>query len=70
MITMLDYKSEFSEIGESQSKKSLVPRDGGTPFQTSGPQTANERRPSSVHVHRMTTAQVEAEHRDRLFCNL
>jgi len=31
-----------------------VRRDGGRLFQTSGPQTANARRPSSVSVRRVT----------------
>ena len=41
-------------------------RDGGRLFQTSGPQTADSRRPSSVRVRRVTAAQVDAERRDRL----
>jgi len=43
----------------------MVRRDGGRLFQTSGPQTANERRRSSVRVRRVTAAQVDAERRDR-----
>ena len=39
-------------------------RDGGRLFQTSGPQTANARRPSSLRVRRVTAAQVDAERRD------
>jgi len=42
-----------------------VRRDGGRLFQTSGLQTANARRPSSVRVRRMTAAQVDAECSDR-----
>ena len=43
----------------------MVRNDGGRLFQTSGPLTANARRPSSVRVRRMTAAPVEAERRDR-----
>ena len=44
----------------------MVRRDGGSRlFQTSGPQTANARRPSSVRVRRVTDAQVDAERRDQ-----
>ena len=43
----------------------MVRNDGGRLFQTSGPLTANARRPSSVHVRRMTAAHVEAERRNR-----
>jgi len=42
-----------------------VCRDSGRLFQTSGPQTANARRPSSVRFRRVTAAQVDAERRDR-----
>jgi len=42
----------------------MVRNDGGRLFQTSGPLTANARRPSSVRVRRMTAAHVEAERRD------
>ena len=34
----------------------MMCRDGGRLFQTCGPQTVNERRPSSVRVHRVTAA--------------
>jgi len=34
----------------------MVRNDGGRLFQTSGPLTANARRPSSVRVRRMTAA--------------
>jgi len=43
----------------------MVRNDGGRLFKTSGPLTANARRPSSVRVRRMTAAHVEAERRDR-----
>ena len=47
------------------AKSRVRSTDGGRPFQTSGPQTVNARRPRSVRVHRITAAQVEAERRDR-----
>ena len=37
----------------------MVRNDGGRLFQTSGPLTANARRPSSVRVRRMTAAPVK-----------
>ena len=40
-------------------------RDGGRLYQTSGRQTANARRLSSVRVRQVTAAQVDAERRDR-----
>ena len=42
-------------------------RDGGRQFQTSGTQTVNARRPSSVRARRVTAAQVDSERRDHRF---